>query len=205
MYYDFIEIGTSDFNTLMETCNTEAVGLSIEPIKRYLEALPNKPRVKKLNMAVSNHTGEISLYSIVPELIELYKLPPWLRGCNSVNKFHPTALKIVQSHGLPLSIFAVDNVRVVDAETLIKENNIEGCHLLKVDTGGHDCIILNNYLDYCDEKNINLYPNIIQFESNSLKSESEYNALLTRCQRVGYKVVSRDANDTILERVNVSR
>jgi hypothetical protein len=80
MYYDFIEIGTSDFNTLIETCNVEAVGLSIEPIKRYLEALPNKPRVKKLNMAVSNHTGEILLYSIVPELIELYKLPPWLRG-----------------------------------------------------------------------------------------------------------------------------
>ena len=30
---DFIEIGTSDFNTLLESCNDTQKGMSIEPLK----------------------------------------------------------------------------------------------------------------------------------------------------------------------------
>ena len=35
MKYDFIEIGTSDFDTLLET-TTNKIGISIEPLKYYL-------------------------------------------------------------------------------------------------------------------------------------------------------------------------
>ena len=35
-HYDFIEIGTSDFDTLIETSNDNTVGISIEPIKYYI-------------------------------------------------------------------------------------------------------------------------------------------------------------------------
>ena len=38
-HYDFIEIGTSDFDTLIETSNNDTVGISIEPIKYYLDNL----------------------------------------------------------------------------------------------------------------------------------------------------------------------
>ena len=36
-HYDFIEIGTSDFDTLIESSDDNVVGLSIEPIKYYLD------------------------------------------------------------------------------------------------------------------------------------------------------------------------
>ena len=37
--YDFIEIGTSDFQTLIEEASDEAIGLSVEPISYYLNKL----------------------------------------------------------------------------------------------------------------------------------------------------------------------
>ena len=39
MHYDFIEVGTSDFRTLIQTCGPNEIGLSIEPIKMYLDNL----------------------------------------------------------------------------------------------------------------------------------------------------------------------
>ena len=38
MRYDFIEIGTSDFDTLLQESQSE-IGLSIEPLKIYLDNL----------------------------------------------------------------------------------------------------------------------------------------------------------------------
>jgi hypothetical protein len=35
MKYDFIEIGTSDFDTEIENCDDNKKGLSIEPVKIY--------------------------------------------------------------------------------------------------------------------------------------------------------------------------
>lgn len=39
-FYDFIEIGTYDFDTLIR--------ISIEPVKMYLDNLSNKNNIKKL-------------------------------------------------------------------------------------------------------------------------------------------------------------
>ena len=46
-HYDFIEIGTSDFDTLIETSNDDTVGISIEPINYYINRLPNKKNIVK--------------------------------------------------------------------------------------------------------------------------------------------------------------
>ena len=47
-YYDFIEIGTYD----------------LEPIKFYLDRLPNKKNVTKVNAAISEYNGFIDIYHI---------------------------------------------------------------------------------------------------------------------------------------------
>ena len=47
MFLDFIEIGTSDFNTLIQAAGPAAHGLSIDPISLYLDRLPNRPGCKK--------------------------------------------------------------------------------------------------------------------------------------------------------------
>ena len=46
MKYDFIEIGTSNFDTLIEAADDTTVGISIEPIGYYLDQLPDRARVK---------------------------------------------------------------------------------------------------------------------------------------------------------------
>ena len=52
MHLDFIEIGTADFNTIIEECDSASHGMSIEPITKYLNNLPDKPNVKKINCAI---------------------------------------------------------------------------------------------------------------------------------------------------------
>ena len=52
-HYDFIEIGTSDFDTLIQKCSDDSVGLSIEPLKSHLDRLLNKPNVKKARKPVN--------------------------------------------------------------------------------------------------------------------------------------------------------
>ena len=76
-HYDFIEIGTSDFDTLIESSDDNMVGLSIEPIKYYLDRLPNKKNVKKIQLAVSDVDGDIDIYYIPDEKIKehVYSIP----------------------------------------------------------------------------------------------------------------------------------
>ena len=86
--YDFIEIGTSDFHTLIESATDETIGLSIEPIKYYLDRLPNRTNVTKVQAAVSNTDDFIDIYYISNDNIVKNNLPFWVRGCNSVSKPH---------------------------------------------------------------------------------------------------------------------
>ena len=43
---DFVEIGTCNFETLIQECASDAKGISIEPISDYLNQLPDKENVK---------------------------------------------------------------------------------------------------------------------------------------------------------------
>jgi hypothetical protein len=61
MHYDFIEIGTSCFDTLIEKSSDVKVGISIEPIKYYCDKLPNKKNVIKLNKGISDQNGFFGL------------------------------------------------------------------------------------------------------------------------------------------------
>ena len=61
MKYDFIEIGTSDFDTLLET-TTNKIGISIEPLKYYLDSLPNNDKVIKVNSPYSIGLNNIMFY-----------------------------------------------------------------------------------------------------------------------------------------------
>ena len=72
MHYHFVEIGTSYFNTEIEKASNNCFGLSVEPIINYLNKLPNKPNVIKVNKAISvNNQQEIlKVYYISDETIK---------------------------------------------------------------------------------------------------------------------------------------
>jgi hypothetical protein len=87
--YDFIEIGTAFFDTLIEKATDER-GLSVEPISEYLDKLPNKPNVTKINGAVVADEDEkgLDVFYVEEADIDRYNLGVWMKGCNSVGKPH---------------------------------------------------------------------------------------------------------------------
>ena len=196
-FYDFIEVGTSNFNTELEKADDTSVGLSIEPVKFYLDDLPNRKKVTKVNVALSNYTGYINIHYVSPKNIKRYGLPNWARGCNAVDKHHPTIKRLIIKKGLnPDKIFVVKKVRVLQFKELVKKYRITGINFLKIDTEGHDATILNNYLDYV-EKRPKLKAKRIKFESNVLTKKREVANLITRLKKNGYKLL-KTGQDTIM-------
>ena len=176
--YDFIEIGTSDFDTEIQCAGLKR-GISIEPVKRYLDALPNPPYVTKIHGAVSNRSGTIDVYSVSPEDIQKHNLPDYIRGCNTVNAPH-----MCVAGKVPDEIIIKDRVPVYMFSDIINMCHIRSSKYLKIDTEGHDCIILNSYLE-CVSDGFPLIPKI-QFEDNGGCKKEDVDAVLEKLKGYGY-------------------
>lgn len=164
-----IEIGTSDFRTQAGQVD----GIFIEPVKYYFDRLPE---CKKENVAISDKEGEINIFYIPPSTIKREGLKDWLRGCNSIGHIHPTIISL----GLEKYVRA-DNVKVVRIKSIIDKYNVKEIDLLKIDTEGHDSVILNDFLD-----TVNIKPKVIQFENNVLSNTNDVNKLVKRLTKLGY-------------------
>jgi hypothetical protein len=194
---DFIEIGTSDFDTEIQNADGRT-GLSVEPIYNYLNALPDVEGVTKVHAAISNYDGDLNVYSVTPELIKKYDLPDWVRGCNTINNYHPTVLKLILDKRLDeREVFTVERVPVMTFSTLIKKHNVHGCRYLKIDTEGHDVVIIDSYLDCVVRGEISLIPKIL-FETNELIEHEVVKNILEKLSTFGYKVTLSGYN-TIVE------
>lgn len=199
-HYDFIEIGTSDFNTLIQKAGPETVGLSVEPMTDYLARLPDKPRVRKVNAAVSARSGFLDLYYVPDAVRKEYGLPGWMKGTNKIGAPHPTVERYLAKHGLPASLMRRRRVPVLSVERLFREYRVGSVDYLKIDTEGHDAVILGAYLDMV-ERRPELRAGRILFESNALTAREDVAALSERLRGLGYRVETR-RQDTlaVLER-----
>jgi FkbM family methyltransferase len=195
MHYNFIEIGTSDFSTILQESNP-GIGISVEPLSIYLNNLPNKQGVIKVNCAISNKDGYTDVYWIDPEDIKKYNLPDWLRGCNSIINPHPTAVAELSGRNL-MNIYKKDQCEIISWNTLIKRYNVESVDYLKIDTEGHDYIILENIL----ASELNILPKKIVFENNSLTNQEVTNIILDKLMKKGYILISRSPDDICVEKI----
>lgn len=185
MRYDFIEIGTSDFETLLQNASDDAVGISIEPIEYYLDRLPKKKGVKKINAAMSDQEGYIDIYYIEDHVISDNNLPWWVRGSNSVGQPHPFVIKHI-GEPLYMKLVSIKKVPTITWKSLIKQNDIEGIEYLKVDTEGHDHIILGSYLDEC-ESNPSLLASHVKFEFHrEVSNIPAMEIIVDRFKKLGY-------------------
>lgn len=182
--FDFIEIGTSDFRTIIESSKDSEVGLCVEPLKHYLDKLPNKKNVIKANYALSSNEEEVDIYHIKPKDIIKYNLPNWVRGCNSINTPHPTIKKMLGERHQ--DIVTIDRVKSITWEQLIKKYNIGSINYLKIDTEGHDGVILLEYYKECI-KNPDLKANTILFENNILRNKDLIEEVILKFTQLGYK------------------
>ena len=196
MRYDFIEIGTSDFRTLIQTCDENSTGLSIDPLKFYLERLPEKTNVTKVNVGISDKNSKSKVYWVTPDNIEKYNLPNWIRGCNSIEKPHPTVISELSKRGISTDIINIDEIELITFDTLIKKYKIESIDFLKIDTEGHDTKIIKSLLS--SDKLI--LPNKIEFEANILSYKNDIDEVIEILKQHDYVITKRTESDIVVER-----
>lgn len=200
MDYNFIEIGSSWFNTLTEKVSPSNVdtmpGICVEPIKEFLDKLEDKPSVKKINCAISfdNTESTLDLYYVPFGVLKDNDLPLWLSGCNSANDYH-------FEHKWRNITHLVKKITVpcIPISKLFIDNNVEKLSHLKIDTEGGDCDILMHFLDYLQTQPREHYPARIEFESNYLQPRQKINDTVYSYLNIGYVVTHQDLNDTIIE------
>ena len=191
-----IEIGTSDFRTQAGQVD----GVFIEPVKYYFDRL--KGIVKELqvrpngsiryncathfeNVAISDYEGEATMYYVDRDTIVNYCLPEWVAGCASIDDFHPSVLAVFKERGLlPATLCSTVDIKRVRIKSIIDKYNITSLDLLKIDTEGHDCIILNDYIN-----TVEILPKVIQFEANILSDPKEVAKVCARLKPLGYTCI----------------
>lgn len=154
-----VEVGTSDFRTQAG----KEDGLFIEPVKYYFDRLPE---CRKLNIAVSDNIGTTFCTYLTLEDIRKLGLPDWVRGCNKLGRIHPTVEGLLNDKGISLDVIRRQEVNVDTLTNILERNEIFEIDFLKIDTEGHDCIILQNFFDTWNYQ----MPERIQFEANVLTS-----------------------------------
>ena len=86
----------------------------------------------------------IDIYYIPEDIIMKHDLDWTLKGCNSVNDYHIGHINLEH-------LVTIDKVRVLSLEKFIYQNKIRNIKLLKIDTEGHDVIILQALLLYLEK------------------------------------------------------
>jgi len=184
MLYDFIEIGTADFDTEIQNHNGRN-GISVDIIQEYLDNLPTIPNVKKICCGISNCSSEVDAFK--PNFPEHF--PGWLRGCVSIYKPHKHVIEYCRNNEIDYDKYmTVRKVNIISVQEFIKTNQITGVTYLKIDTEGHDCIILHAWLDCCD-KLPSLLPRRILYESKDLTDSTELEIMRNRLRSLNYTLV----------------
>jgi FkbM family methyltransferase len=196
MSYDFIEIGTADFDTEIQVHGNRK-GLSIDIIQEYLDNLPVVDNVQKICCGISDKDGTVIAYK--PNFPSHF--PWWLRGCVSIIKPHNHVIDFCRNNGVDYSQYIeTRTVPILSVKTFIEKYKINSVVFLKIDTEGHDCVILNAWLDYCIE-HPTLLPKRILYESKDLTDPTELERMRIRLKELNYKleILEYDTNAILIE------
>lgn len=142
MIFDYVDIGTSFFHTSSEILQPGEYALMVEPVIQYLEKIPSAAGVVKANFAISNQRGFQDLFYVPLDQTVQYNLPWWIYGCNKLGAEHPTAAATLKELQLPNLMISV-KVPTITFADLLHVYSIEKIRHLKIDTEGHDHVILN--------------------------------------------------------------
>lgn len=199
MKYNFIEIGTSDFNTLIEVCDDKEFGISIEPLQEYLHLLPDKENVKKVNCAVSDKNEIVKIFYVEIDDINNHGLPSWIRGCNSINNPHKSTMDVLKERNLEHLMKSRD-CEAITWDTLVERFEVESVAYLKIDAEGHDCTIVRNII--FSESPVR--PEKILFENNVLTDQEFFKETLVILSHNNYDIIESSGENVIVKKRNES-
>ena len=208
--YDFVEIGTSDFDTLIQVATENTKGLSVEPHKVYLDRLPVKAMVTKVHAALVTEeqykkSPETTLYYVDEEDIANFHLGQWLKGCNSIGEPHEFHTNWFPDPGFWKSspnketlqtinlqekgLVREQTVRCMTFAMLAEEFNIGQIDLLKTDVEGLDAILLRSIIRYYIRNDWKaLLPHRILFEAYTHRNMRQVKGIQSILLGLGYTV-----------------
>ena len=88
MNYDYVDIGTCDFEVADGVFSKDKNYLLVEPMEEYLNRLPSGENIQKENSACSNKDGSMDIFYVPEEKIISNNLPMWMNGCSKINEPH---------------------------------------------------------------------------------------------------------------------
>ena len=166
----FIEVGSCDFDTCETIIQNGWRGIVIEPVKYYFDKLHKYPNIYYENIAISNHNGESEIYYINPNDIKTND-QEWMKGISSL-KGMTGPLSFPSNKSLDLfKSHLKQTVKTTTLDELCKKYNIDEIDFLKIDTEGHDLIVLQSL------KLDKVYVKMIKIEHKHLDSERIINHL----------------------------
>jgi FkbM family methyltransferase len=126
----FLEIGSCYFNTLNDFSDNNWKGVIVEPVEKYINLIPRKKNVTYLNCAVDTTKGERTLYMVNQAQVEL---DSDYAGMSTFHKWPFTDTIPIQ-------------VETKTYQEVVSEGELESIDYLKIDTEGHDWVILQNVI-----------------------------------------------------------
>ncbi len=190
MRYDYIDIGTSDFETSLEQLKENENLILVEPLIHYLNKFPNRENIFKCPFALSNKDGIMKMYYVSEEKISQLGLPVWVRGCNSLGEMHPTLVNQLNLQ----SIMDCVNVPVLSVTNFFNLYEITEIGQLKIDTEGHDATILREVYQIQETQNIPIQKIIFEY----IWHKEELDILIHKYQSKYSVEVSRLGDNVIL-------
>ncbi len=128
---NYIEIGSCYFNTLTHLSTSLGWnGTIVEPIKKFIDKLPQLDNVQYLNYAIDTERGTRDMYLFADEIAE------------ADQDFHGMS-SLYHNHGDKQYRLQVNTITYKDLLYLTGYKELE---LLKIDTEGHDLVILKEAL-----------------------------------------------------------
>ena len=174
----FIEIGTSDFDTLGYLAEDGWKGIFVEPVKELLDNLKRYDGCIYENCAILDKMDTMTIRYYDPEWAK-----GWRRGVgslSSINNFNSNP--DLKEHEL------TSEVEVVTLDYLIKKHNVKSIDYLKIDIEGLEYLILDNY-------SWKIKPDIVKVEYIHWKArEISTKKYILKLESMGYSVV-KEEND----------
>lgn len=125
----FVEIGSCDFNTLNYLGDLNWRGVIIEPIKKYLDNLPQKPNIHYLNYAIDYTKGQRIMFMAEDDVVEQDRD---YAGMSSFYQYNDALSKEILVNTIPI----LDVIKMCD---------ITEIDFLKIDTELYDYEILKMF------------------------------------------------------------
>ena len=187
---DFIEIGTSDFESVSQSAPSTAKGLAVEAMPVYLKRLQVQAQVAKLNAAVvgkGSMPDHVNMFYVDPGDISRFKLPYWMKGCNQVGRPHQEARSELRRRGLT-DLMRNASIPTASFGQIVRDRGIRSVGLLKVDVEGLEGPILRDAQDLCEQTRA-LCPRTIMFETTHM-SRHDWFKHHRRFLELGYMLVN---------------